>query len=288
MKHTKLKIFKNQSNKKMQVDSEKISENTDINKRNLNTKKKKSKSVIYNIIIAICVVVITFSLYKIICWALENNKSKTMLNEVQSSVKITQEEIVINNQPIVKTNYDFSELLKKNSQTVGWINVPNTKIDYPVVQASDNDFYLHHSFDKSSNSAGWVFADYTCNVQSSQNLLIYGHNRRDLSMFGSLKSILDDNWRSNPENLYINFADENGTGVYKVFSTFICNDADVSSYLETNFSTKEDLQQYITKLKKCSIYKFDTDIENAEKMITLYTCYGANNQRLLVCAVKVY
>lgn len=254
----------------------------------MRNREKLKKTAIYNIIIAICIIVISFSSYKIICWVIENNKSKAMLNEVQSSVKITHEEVIINNQPVVKANYDFTELLKKNSQTVGWINVPNTKIDYPVVQTSDNDFYLHHSFDKSQNSAGWVFADYACNIQESQNILIYGHNRRDLSMFGSLKSILDDNWRSNLENLYINFASIDETGVYKIFSTFICNDTDVNSYLETNFSSKEDFRQYITKLKKSSAYNFDTDIENAEKMITLYTCYGANNQRLIVCAVRVY
>ncbi len=250
--------------------------------------KRKNSSLLYNVIIIICFITIIFSSYKIICWIIENKNSKAILNDVQSSVKITQEEIVINDQPIVKPNYDLTELLNKNAQTIGWVSVPNTNINYPIVQSTDNDFYLNHSFDKSSNSAGWVFADYSCKIGVSQNIIIYGHNRRDLSMFGSLKYILDDNWRSNSDNLYINFADLNETGVYKVFSTFICNDEDVNSYLETNFSSNEDLKKYMNKLKNSSIYKFDTDIENAEKMITLYTCYGANNQRLLVFAVKVY
>lgn len=252
------------------------------------SKPKKNNKIVYNFIIFICLIVMGFSLYKIINWAIENNKNKSMLDELQSSITITHEEIVVDDHPIVKTNYDFTNLLQKNPRTVGWIYVPNTNIDYPIVQADNNEYYLDHSFDNSPNSAGWVFADYEYKPNVSKNAIIYGHNRKDWSMFGSLKSVFEDDWRNNIDNNYITFATLDGTNIYKIFSAFVVNDENANSYLQSDFSSDEQFKAYLNKLKKTSTYEFDTDIENAEEMVTLYTCYGMNNQRLLVFAAKVY
>lgn len=272
---------------KLQANGEKTMQEQD-KKSNKYQSSKKNSRVIYNIIIAICLIVIAFSLYKIINWVIENNKNKSILEDIQAVAQITHEDVIINNRHIEKASYSFTELLQKNPQTIGWVHVPNSNIDYPVVQTTDNDFYLTHSFDKSTNSAGWVFADYSCKIPSSQNIVIYGHNRRDRSMFGSLKNVLEDDWKNNPDNQYITFADLNETGIYKIFSVFVCNDEDVNSYLSTDFNSNEEFKVYLNKLKNNSTQSYDTDIENAEKMITLYTCYGMNNQRLLVFAVKVH
>lgn len=283
MSRTKGKRFKEKTKK------EKRSKHLDYDKNTKATRKKEKKktSIISKIIIIICIIVIIFSLYNIICWFLENHNSNSLLSDIQSKTTITQEQIVVDGENINKRNYDFSELLQSNSQTVGWIYVPNTNIDYPVVQTNNNDYYLNHSFDNSTNSAGWVFADYRCNTYESSNVIIYGHNRKDKSMFGSLKNILNEEWRSNEENLYINFATPDGTHVYRIFSTFICNDSNVNSYLETSFSSEEDFNNYIQKTKNRSAYDFNTNLENTEKIITLYTCHGLNNQRLLVFAALV-
>ncbi|MBR2704920.1 MAG: class B sortase [Clostridia bacterium] len=251
------------------------------------TKTKKKCKAIYNVIILICLAVIIYSLYNIIVWAIENKKNNDLLADMQNIAGITHEEVVVDDLSLVKTNYDFAELLKRNPDTVGWVYVPNSKIDYPVVQSSDNDFYLNHSFDKSTNSAGWVFADSSCNARTSKNVIIYGHNRKDRSMFGSLKIVQDDEWLSNPQNHYITFANLDESGIYKIFSVFVVNDEHVNSYLETDFSSDEAFKAYLKKIKNSSYQQFDTDIENTESIITLYTCYGANNQRLLVFAAKV-
>lgn len=272
---------------KLQATGEKTMQEQD-KKINKYQSSKKNSKVIYNIIIAVCLIVIAFSLYKIINWVIENNKNKSILEDIQAVAQITHEDVVINNRHIEKASYSFTELLQKNPQTIGWVHVPNSNIDYPVVQTTDNDFYLNHSFDKSANSAGWVFADYSCKIPDSQNTIIYGHNRKDRSMFGSLKNVLEDDWKNNPNNQYITFADLNETGIYQIFSVFVCNDEDVNSYLSTDFNSNEEFKVYLNKLKNNSTQSYDTDIENAEKMITLYTCYGMNNQRLLVFAVKVH
>lgn len=250
-------------------------------------KGKKNKNIIYNIIILICLAVIAYSIFMIISWAIENKRNNEILDDLHKISNITHEEVTIDNRNLEKRNYNFEELLKRNPQTVGWIYVPNSKIDYPIVQANDNQFYLDHSFDKSNNSAGWIFADYQCDVRNSQNVIIYGHNRKDASMFGSLKLVENDDWIGNLDNHYFNFASLDGTGIYKIFSTFVVNDEHVDSYLQANFSKPEDFKAYIKKIKNSSNYTYDTDIENTERIITLYTCYGMNNQRLLVFAAKV-
>ena len=284
MSRTKGKRFASKKDLELSGDNKKTRSKNTVDQK---IKEKKKNKKIYNIIIFICLCVIAYSLYNIIVWAIENKKNNDLLNDIQNIAGITHEEVIIDDQQITKANYDFTELLNRNPDTVGWVYVPNSKIDYPVVQGNDNNYYLTHSFNKSENSAGWVFADSSCNTKTSQNIVIYGHNRKDGSMFGSLKNVQDDEWLSNPENHYITFANLDETSIYKIFSVFVVNDEHVNSYLETDFSSDDAFKSYLKKIKNSSNQQFDTDIENAEKIITLYTCYGANNQRLLVFATKV-
>ena len=96
---------------------------------------------------------------------------------------------------------DFTNLLAKNKDTVAFINVEGTNINYPVVQADDNDYYLKHSFDGKKNQAGWVFADYRNSfTELDKNTILYGHGRLDYTIFGSLKKVLLPSWQQNEEN----------------------------------------------------------------------------------------
>ena len=282
----------NKINSPYQNSKNKSNVNDNYNSKQKNTNKKspknKSKNLFFNIIIIICLIAIFFSSYKIIVWFIENQKSKNMLSDIHGKVTVYEEKINIDDTLVTKRTYDLSKLIEKNSDTVGWIYVKNTNVDYPVVQCSDNDYYLNHSFDKSENSAGWVFADFRSDCQNlGYNTVIYGHNRKDQSMFGSLKNVLDPEWYSSEDNLYINFAALNDDHVYKVFSTFICSDQDVNEYTQTSFSSDAEFSSYVQNLKRLSSYNFNTDISNTSEIITLYTCYGLNNQRLLVCATLV-
>ena len=191
-------IMNNSKNNSFNIDN---SSNT----KKCSKKKNSGKKIISKIIILICIIVIIFSSYNIICWFLENSNSSKMLSDIQSKTTVSTEDVVIDGETISKRSYDFSQLLIDNPNTVGWINVTNTNIDYPVVQAEDNDYYLNHSFNNSDNSAGWVFADANCDTNDFKNLIIYGHNRKDRSMFGSLKNVLDDNWQSVHSKPFLHF-----------------------------------------------------------------------------------
>lgn len=142
------------------------------------------------IVCAICICLIIISSYKIIMWSKDNNHNKKIMHNIYERAIVIEK----NN----KRHVDMQELRKINRDTVGWIKLENTNIEYPIVQTSDNRFYLDHSFDKSYNKAGWIFADCSNKLDGSdKNIVIYGHNRRDGSMFDSLNNILEDDWNSN-------------------------------------------------------------------------------------------
>lgn len=257
-------------------------------KKEKHSKPPQSRNFVINILIIICIIVIIFSLYNIGSWFIENKKGTDLISNIQSQVTITSEDISVNNLNVKKLNYDFTNLLSENSRTVGWVNVKNTNINYPVVKYTNNDYYLNHSFDNTENSAGWIFADYQNQCDGSDyNTVIYGHNRKDKSMFGSLKNVLKSDWYSNEDNLYINFSTLNESHVYKIFSTIICNEKDVGAYTKTQFTDDTDFSNYIQMLNNSSNHNFETDISETSHIITLYTCHGLNNQRLLVYATLV-
>ena len=115
-------------------------------------------------------------------------------------------------------NINFKKLKQINPDTVGYIKVPNTNVDYVVVKGTDNDYYLKHDFNKEDNIAGWIFTDYKNKVDGTdKNLVIFGHDTADGSMFGSLASLLKEENIENKNNLKIDFITEKSKKKYKVF-----------------------------------------------------------------------
>lgn len=91
---------------------------------------------------------------------------------------------------------DFAELRKINEDIVAWIQIPGIGVDYPVVQGEDNEYYLHHTFQKEANKAGSIFLDYRNRADfTEQRVIIYGHNMKDGSMFSNLKKYQDNAFR---------------------------------------------------------------------------------------------
>lgn len=248
--------------------------------------QKKSKNFIYNSIIAICLVLIVYSSVNIILWHKNNIDNSKMVEQVTQSTPVSKvEEVSISDTlEIEKKDYDLSDLLNQNPDTVGWINVPNTQINYPVVKGTDNEFYLKHSFDKSYNAAGWIYADYRNNFDGTdQNLIIYGHNRLNNNMFGTLENTLTTEWQSLETNHYITLSTLEKSQLYNVFSVFICTSEESENYLQTDFTSTENYKNYIDTLKNLSNYDFNTTLNSDDKILTLYTCHGLNNERLIVC-----
>ena len=182
------------------------------------------------------------------------------------------------------TKYDesFDKLLAINDETRGWLRVNNTSINYPIVQAIDNDFYLNHDYNKDNNSNGWIFIDYRNNMEDlDQNTIIYGHNTKGTTMFATLRYVLQESWYNNPDNLDIVFNTPSRQMKARIFSIYVIDNT--NDYLYINFSD-EDYASFINMIKARSIHDFDVPYGINDKMITLSTCSNTGDKRLVVHA----
>lgn len=254
------------------------------------------------LIILICTAIFIISIANILKWTIDNKKTDKQ-TEIITNIKVIEEvtddentEII--EQPItidknapywnfIKMNLidaDFNKLKQINKEVQGWIQVNGTNINYPYVQASDNDFYLNHSFDKSSNGAGWIFMDYRNNPQEfDKNTIIYGHGRSNTSMFGTLKNILKSSWFKDSNNYVIKLATEQENSLWEVFSVYKI--PTTSDYLQIKFSSNEEFQNFANKLIERSAYNFNTPVNSTDKIITLSTCW--NDEEKVVMHAKL-
>lgn len=255
------------------------------------------------IIVCMIVSIILFLAYKLLeknnTNSVEKNldkitqKVEEITNEKESN-KIKEEENQTDdtkNQYISSyyKNYNkvYEELIKTNEDTVGWLTVNNTKINYPVVQSKDNDYYLNHAYDKTKNNIGWIFADYRNNMDNiSQNTIIYGHSMvKSGLMFSTLEKVLDSKWYNNKNNLEISFSIKGKEIKWRVFSIYTIETT--TDYLYTDFNNEETYINFINMLKNRSIKNFNVEVNGSDKILTLSTCYKDNNHRIVVHAVML-
>lgn len=244
-------------------------------------KKKRILNIAIYLILFLILICSSFKLY---FWYKDKKNNDETTEQLKNNVKL--EKIKKDNSNNEKYIVDFKKLKSENSDVVAYIKVNNTNIEYPIVKTSNNNFYLNHSFDKSKNSRGWIFADYKNKFDNTdKNIVIYGHNMRDESMFGSLKNILNEEWYNNAENKNITFLTEKGNYIYKVFSIYKIESEDY--YIKTNFKNDEDYEKFLNTIKNRSIKNFDINLNINDKIITLSTCANNNKYRIVLHAKKL-
>ena len=180
----------------------------------------------------------------------------------------------------------FEELEKLNNETVAWLKVNNTKIDYPVVQGINNDYYLKRDFNKNQNTMGWIFMDYRNNIYNmSDNTIIYGHNIKAGLLFGTLRYALNESWYKNPENQIITFNTKVKSMKWKVFSVYRI--PKTNDYLYANFANRDEYQTFLNNLKARSVYDFGINVTKDDYILTLSTCGYSSAQRVVLHAVLI-
>ena len=233
--------------------------------------KKKNKNFLNGIIYLILIGLLIYSGVKIFKWNKENSNNNNITDKINEAVTVEK-----NSEGKEDFNINFNMLKKQNEDTVAWIKVNNTNVKYPVVKAKDNSFYLTHSFDKSNNSAGWIFADYKNKFDDTdKNIVIYGHNRRDGSMFSSLKNALNPNWYNNDLNRNILLYTENKEYNYEIFSIYKIESEDY--YIKTEFNDENDFEDFLNTITKRSVQDFGVNVSKDDSILTLSTC--ANNNK---------
>lgn len=263
-------------------------------------KKKRPKYIIIIIILILCV--LGFSIYKLVIWTKDTYNSNKILPELMNSITIEEvsdsERVEMVNPPESKTdeywdymsmpliNVNFDELLEKNKDTVGWITVNGTNINYPIVQTTDNNHYLKYAFDGTRNNAGWIFADYRNDMSNfDKNTIIYGHSRVNNTMFGSLKNILRDNWIQDKNNRIIKLSTLKENTMWQVFSVY---ETPVETYYLTNsFRTDESYKEFLNNIKSRSEFDFGVDVNENDNIITLSTCTNTANDGRVVLHAKL-
>ena len=179
----------------------------------------------------------------------------------------------------------FDELRGQNENIVAWLMVDGTNVNYPIVQTTDNDFYLNHDITKQPKGSGWTFMDYRNSVNlDDSNTIFYGHNLLNKTAFGSLSNVFTDNWFQS-SNHYVVIRTPSAKHVYKIFSCYYI-DPEVY-YLQTNFYNSDDYQVFLDTIKGRSNYDFGLDVTVSDKIITLSTCTDDNKGRKVIHAKMV-
>lgn len=262
-------------------------ENVVIKKR----KKLNVKNLCLLIFFLVMLIVFLFSLIKVIMWIIDNSNTNDIIKKVANTYEISEKnydnEVIINeNEKDIYFDYmnlkfidvDINKLKTFNPDTIGFIKVMGTNINYPFVQTIDNDYYLNRSYDKTYNNAGWIFLDYRNNEFNDKNTIIYGHGRINGTMFGSLKDTLKSSWQNNKDNYIIKISTEKENSIWQIFSVYKI--ATTSDYLQTTFSDNE-FESFISLIKGRSSYNFETNVTNEDKVLTLSTCYNDNDKMVV-------
>lgn len=248
---------------------------------------RKIINIILVAIIIVCLSIIGYKYYNY-------NKDDKLNSEIQDLQPVINEASDLDNNSSGENdgqdqskegNYVNSaneeELKSINSDYKMWIQIENTNINYPVVQGSDNDYYLKHNFRKESNISGTVFVESANDIDNDKNIILYGHNMRNGTMFNNITNYKEESFFN--EDNKINIIMNNTLYEYEVFSVYVKNVSEVN--LAIGFASEDEFINYAYNEADESLYKKDVDFSAEDNLITLVTCsYEFTDARTIVVA----
>lgn len=240
--------------------------------------KKKSSKAIMSIIVAILCIILLLCGYYLIKPMWITHKNNSMNNDI--SKKYHQAIVKSKN---FKDRYDA--LLQVNRDLVGWITIAGTKLDYPVVKAENNDFYLEHNFEKQPSDHGAIFMDFRNKEDlQAKNNIIYGHNMKDGSMFQGLMNYKDEKFLK--EHPIIEFDTLEEPVKWQIFSVYVTDTK--FNYIRTDFNDDADYADFLKQMKEHSMYDTGVSVSKDDTILTLSTCsYEFNDARFAVQAKRI-
>ncbi len=274
----------------------------DKSEESLEVKKKKRRkatkaNVIRYILLAIMAVIFTFSAYSLTKRFLEYGEGDQAYEEVDNMFYTTTDtgddqgngtaesdgKVAVSKEK-KKWTWDFSKLKKLNKEAVGYIRQEDTRIQYPILQHSDNSYYLTHLYDNTYNRNGSIFLDYRLTEKfDSKNTIIYGHNMWSDAMFGTLTQYLDEKsyYKKHPT---FDIYEGDDHYICYVFAMFEANAKNDPVY-QYSFTSDEEFTQWIKEQRARSVYdtsKRVREITKDDKIITLSTCTKNNSSKRVV------
>lgn len=179
---------------------------------------------------------------------------------------------------------DFDALRETGPDIIGWLTLPDTVINYPVTQADDNEYYLHHLYDGTYNKTGCLFADYENQEDfSDRNTIIYGHNMRDGSMFAALNEYDGQSYFDGHPQMYL--VTPGGGYVVEIFTAFVAKPGESGSDASPwRLSFKDDgaYTTWLSEMAGRSVIETDVTVTSSDKVLTLSTCTPGGASRFIV------
>lgn len=259
----------------------------------------KKSTVMMLIAVVLSVIAIASGIVFFSQMADENKAEQTYenLSSLVSSDVEHEEDIVIEGDAEVEHEYDgptsyekYLSIYEQNDDFIAWVKIDGTKIDYPVMQTTDDpNFYLKHAFNKTYSDYGVPYIQENCLIDNCDNIVVYGHNMNNGSMFADLCKYEDEEFYK--EHKYIQFDTLLDYGRYEivaVFKTVAYNDAGFKCFQFVNAENEDDFNEYIETCKSLQLYDTGVDAEYGDRLLTLSTCeYSQTDGRIVVVAKLV-
>ena len=255
--------------------------------------------------------VVAYALVMQVIGDLKSNRNLHELSDLADANRPAQETPVVLAEPTVEVNTpdtvidvpeqpvqraimpQYEGLYAHNTDLVGWLRIPDTVIDYPVMFVEDdNDYYLKHNFDGEEDQNGLLVLDKRCEPDAGgANILIHGHNMQSGVMFGTLYLFRDYAYYENHQRIYFDSLYEER--VYEIIAVFVSsvynsNANEFAYYDYINIESEEDFNTYVTTAKDLSLYDTGKTAEYGDELITLSTCeYSRANGRLVILGRRI-
>ncbi len=250
----------------------------------------KQKSKLKKFILIILVLLLITGVIYISCYLYNKNKDKKENAEILNHIEIDDTKITPQKTEMV---LKVEELQKENNEIIGWIEIEGTNINYPVLQATNNSFYLTHNYKKEKSASGSLFLDKDFDLENgSSNYLIYGHRNKQGLMFEDLLKYAKEDFYKNHKT--IKFTNNQEEAIYEILAVFYSrvyykNENNVFRYYYfINANDEQEYNEFVNEAKKASIYDTGITAKYGEQLLTLSTCeYSQEDGRFAIVSKKI-
>lgn len=185
---------------------------------------------------------------------------------------------------------EYKTLYNKNKKLIGWLKIDDTIIDYPVMQTSDNEYYLNHNFNQEKDNNGSIFMDYQCTAYpKSQNLILYGHHMKSGKMFGDLQKYAQESYYEKHSIIHFDTIYEKGVyQVMYVFRTKVLKENEIAFkyYQFIDAGSVEEFDSYMNEMSQMSLYDTGVTAGFGDELLTLSTCDNSQTDGRFVVVAK--
>lgn len=218
----------------------------------------------------VLVTILLFSSFQIVVKLIDYKKSEKLYSEIQNIVTSIENNVDNSKDSETENITTYEKLKEINSDYQFWVEVENTNISYPVVQGQDNSYYLKKDFNKKESSAGTIFMDALNDFDVDNNVVLYGHNMNNKTMFNNITHFKKEDFFNKNNKIRIKHNKDEKEYVYEVFSVY--HSDNTFDYNTVRFGEGYSFSSFINDIKNKSMYKNDIEVTENDKIITLSTC----------------